>query len=65
LRHVDAPERCQSQLAAARAHALDSGQGELAAEDLRPAHEAFDEIVGRYRSDDLLAAIFSSFCSGK
>ncbi|MCP5476115.1 MAG: tRNA uridine-5-carboxymethylaminomethyl(34) synthesis GTPase MnmE [Rhodanobacteraceae bacterium] len=65
LRHVDALERSQAQLAAARAHALDSGQGELAAEDLRLAHEALGEIVGRFRSDDLLGAIFSSFCIGK
>ena len=65
LRHVDALERCQSQLATARAHALDLGQGELAAEDLRQAHESLGEIVGRYRSDDLLGAIFSSFCIGK
>lgn len=65
LRHVDALERCQLQLAAARAHALDLGQGELAAEDLRQAHEALGEIVGRFRSDDLLGAIFSSFCIGK
>jgi tRNA modification GTPase len=65
LRHVDALERCQAQLAAARGHALDSGQGELAAEDLRLAHEALGEIVGRFRSDDLLGAIFSSFCIGK
>ncbi|MGE4073623.1 MAG: tRNA uridine-5-carboxymethylaminomethyl(34) synthesis GTPase MnmE [Lysobacterales bacterium] len=65
LRHVDALERCQAQLAAARQHALDSGQGELAAEDLRLAHEALGEIVGRFRSDDLLGAIFSSFCIGK
>ncbi len=65
LRHVAALERCQAQLAAARGHALDSGQGELAAEDLRLAHEALGEIVGRFRSDDLLGAIFSSFCIGK
>ena len=65
LRHVDALERCQAQLAAARAHALDSCQGELAAEDLRLSHEALGEIVGRFRSDDLLGAIFSSFCIGK
>ena len=64
-RHVDALERTREQLASARAHALELGQGELAAEDLRLAHEALGEIVGRYRSDDLLGAIFSSFCIGK
>ncbi len=64
-RHVDALERCREQLASARFHALDLGQGELAAEDLRLAHDALGEIVGRFRADDLLGAIFSSFCIGK
>jgi tRNA modification GTPase len=64
-RHVDALKRCREELATARTHALDHGRGELAAEDLRLAHEALGEILGRFRSDDLLGAIFSSFCIGK
>jgi tRNA modification GTPase len=64
-RHVGALERTRDHLASARAHALDSGQGELAAEDLRLAHDALGEIVGRFRADDLLGEIFSSFCIGK
>ena len=64
-RHVAALERCREQLTTARVNALDHGLGELAAEDLRLAHEALGEILGRYRSDDLLGAIFSSFCIGK
>ena len=64
-RHVDALERTREQLASARSHALDLGQGELAAEDLRLAHEALGDILGRFHSDELLGAIFSSFCIGK
>ena len=64
-RHVDALARCQQHLATARAHALADGRGELAAEDLRLAHEALGEITGRYRADDLLGEIFGSFCIGK
>ncbi|KAA0069655.1 tRNA uridine-5-carboxymethylaminomethyl(34) synthesis GTPase MnmE [Rhodanobacter sp. T12-5] len=45
-------------LAAARA-------GELAAEELRHAQHALGEITGNYSSDDLLGAIFGSFCIGK
>jgi len=39
--------------------------GELLAEDLRQAHHELGEITGEYSSDDLLGAIFSSFCIGK
>ena len=64
-RHVTALELTRERIADARIHALQLGQGELAAEDLRLAHEALGTILGRYRSDDLLGAIFSSFCIGK
>jgi tRNA modification GTPase len=48
------------------AHALTSARaGELAAEELRHAQHALGEITGDYTSDDLLGAIFSSFCIGK
>ncbi len=39
--------------------------GELAAEELRQAQFALGEITGSYSSDDLLGAIFGSFCIGK
>ena len=39
--------------------------GELAAEELRAAQQALGEITGEFRSDDLLGAIFSTFCIGK
>jgi tRNA modification GTPase len=38
---------------------------ELAAEELRLAHDALGEITGRMSADDLLGRIFSSFCIGK
>ncbi|KQZ79211.1 tRNA modification GTPase MnmE [Rhodanobacter sp. Root561] len=48
------------------AHALTTTRaGELAAEELRQAQHALGEITGDYSSDDLLGAIFSSFCIGK
>ena len=48
------------------AHTLASSRaGELAAEELRHAQQTLGEITGSYSSDDLLGAIFSSFCIGK
>ena len=38
---------------------------ELLAEDLRTAHDALGEIVGKTTPDDLLGRIFSEFCIGK
>jgi tRNA modification GTPase len=38
---------------------------ELAAEELRLAHDALGEITGQMKADDLLGRIFSSFCIGK
>lgn len=48
------------------AEILDTSRaGELAAEELRQAQHSLGEITGAYSSDDLLGAIFSSFCIGK
>jgi len=48
------------------AHALATTRaGELSAEELRQAQHALGEITGDYTSDDLLGAIFGSFCIGK
>lgn len=63
-RHVEALLRANAQLEAA-ADRLAEGSGELAAEDLRSAHEALGEITGRFNADDLLGRIFGSFCIGK
>lgn len=38
---------------------------ELAAEEIRLAHQALNEITGKFTPDDLLGNIFASFCIGK
>ena len=63
-RHVQALERCARHLDAAALRLADRA-GELAAEDLRLAHQVLGEITGEFRSDDLLGVIFSTFCIGK
>ena len=61
-RHVAALEEAGEELqwAAECAHQI-----ELIAEHLRRAQEALSRITGEYTADDLLGAIFSSFCIGK
>jgi len=44
---------------------LEMGSIELVAEDLRSASQYLSQITGEFSSDDLLGAIFSSFCIGK
>jgi tRNA modification GTPase len=63
-RHVAALERARSSLDAARA-ASQSATPELVAEDLRHVQQALGEITGAFSSEDLLGAIFSTFCIGK
>jgi len=64
-RHLDALRRT-TELVEHGLQALEQAQaGELLAEDLRQAHHELGEITGEYSSDDLLGAIFSSFCIGK
>ena len=63
-RHVEALQRAQ-------VHAEDAQQQllhehlELAAEELRLAHDALGEITGKVSPDDMLGRIFSTFCIGK
>lgn len=64
LRHVQAIVRASEHLETADAQ-LHHDQLELAAEELRLAHDALGEITGRMTADDLLGRIFSSFCIGK
>jgi tRNA modification GTPase len=64
-RHVLALERVQTHLAHASEVLTTTRAGELAAEELRQAQHALGEITGTYSSDDLLGAIFGSFCIGK
>ena len=64
-RHVLALERVAVHLDRAAEVLAATRAGELAAEELRQAQHALGEITGAYGSDDLLGAIFSSFCIGK
>jgi tRNA modification GTPase len=64
-RHVEALERVAQHLATTQAVLSDHRAGELAAEELRLAQRALGELTGEYSSDDLLGAIFSTFCIGK
>ncbi|HKZ09564.1 MAG TPA: tRNA uridine-5-carboxymethylaminomethyl(34) synthesis GTPase MnmE [Rhodanobacteraceae bacterium] len=63
-RHVFALERADASLQNARS-ALATATPELIAEDLVAAQRALGEIVGTFTSEDLLGAIFSTFCVGK
>ena len=64
-RHVQALEQVQAHLDHAASVLTHGRAGELAAEELRHAQHALGEITGSYSSDDLLGAIFGSFCIGK
>ncbi len=64
-RHVVALEKVAAHLAAAELALTEQRAGELAAEELRDAQHQLGELTGEFTSDDLLGAIFSSFCIGK
>jgi tRNA modification GTPase len=64
-RHLDALERTQTAVDAAREVLRTQRAGELAAEELRQAQRALGEITGEVTSDDILGEIFSRFCIGK
>ncbi len=64
-RHVDALRRVGVHLNTASQHLLVQRAGELAAEELRFAQMVLGEITGATTGDDLLGAIFASFCIGK
>ncbi|MES1929237.1 tRNA modification GTPase TrmE [Salinisphaera dokdonensis CL-ES53] len=64
-RHLDALNRAQMALNTGHERLVIDAAGDLLAEELRLAHAALGEITGAYSSDDLLGAIFSSFCIGK
>ncbi len=64
-RHVEALERAAQHLTTAQAQLVEAQAGEIAAEELRQAQNALGEITGAFTPDDLLGAIFSTFCIGK
>ena len=64
-RHVAALERARAHLAAAESALIERNAGELAAEELRQVQQRLGEITGEFTSEDLLGAIFGSFCIGK
>ncbi|MET0617208.1 MAG: tRNA uridine-5-carboxymethylaminomethyl(34) synthesis GTPase MnmE [Luteibacter sp.] len=64
-RHVVALESVRDHLERTAGALHGAHAGELAAEELRHAQQALGEVTGSYSSDDLLGAIFSSFCIGK
>ncbi|WP_108471246.1 tRNA uridine-5-carboxymethylaminomethyl(34) synthesis GTPase MnmE [Rhodanobacter thiooxydans] len=64
-RHVLALQQVGMHLDRTAAILATTRAGELAAEELRAAQHALGEITGSYSSDDLLGAIFGSFCIGK
>jgi tRNA modification GTPase len=64
-RHVAALGRARAHLATAESALIEQNAGELAAEELREVAHALGEITGEFTSEDLLGAIFGSFCIGK
>lgn len=64
-RHLDALRRTRDGLQRAAAQLEAGNTPELVAEELRLAQQALGEITGVFMPDDLLGAIFASFCIGK
>ena len=63
-RHIEALQQTRKYAQQAIVQ-LQSGMGDLMAEDLRLSLQALTEITGEFVADDLLGEIFSSFCIGK
>ncbi|MCP4047528.1 MAG: tRNA uridine-5-carboxymethylaminomethyl(34) synthesis GTPase MnmE [Gammaproteobacteria bacterium] len=64
-RHLDALQRTSGHIEAGRVRLEQYNEPETLAEELRLAQKSLGEITGEYLPDDLLGAIFSSFCIGK
>jgi len=64
-RHINALKQVGEHIEAGRLQLQDYNAPETLAEELRLAQKSLGEITGEYLPDDLLGAIFSSFCIGK
>jgi len=64
-RHLDALKRTRKHIMAGHQQLEKYNAPEILAEELRLAQKSLGEITGEYLPDDLLGAIFSSFCIGK
>ncbi|MCF0252858.1 MAG: tRNA uridine-5-carboxymethylaminomethyl(34) synthesis GTPase MnmE [Duodenibacillus sp.] len=63
-RHVACIERARAHIERVRG-ALQTAELDIAAEELRGASRALEEIVGEVIDEDILGRIFESFCVGK
>ena len=64
-RHIDALKKTQAHVLTGYKQLQQYNAPEMLAEELRLAQQSLGEITGEYLPDDLLGAIFSSFCIGK
>ena len=64
-RHLDAIRRTREHLKTGTSQLQHNDAPEILAEELRLAQKALGEITGEFLPDDLLGAIFASFCIGK
>ncbi len=64
-RHLDALHKARQACEQGLQQLQLNGASELLAEELRLAQNALSEITGEYTTEDLLGAIFSTFCIGK
>lgn len=62
-RHIDALKRAAEALA--EASRMAGTEPELVAEELARAQQALGEVTGKVHTEDLLGAVFSTFCIGK
>ena len=64
-RHLDALRRTLEHIQSGSVQLQQGHAPEVLAEELRLAQKALGEITGEFLPDDLLGAIFASFCIGK
>jgi tRNA modification GTPase len=64
-RHLEALRRTQNHIKTGQQQLEQFNAPETLAEELRLAQKSLGEITGEFLPDDLLGAIFSSFCIGK